>query len=471
MAMGGAAEGRGAAQGFEGKGHAVRLARRAARDVRHAARRQAWPSVGRRWCAAQVRACAWERYGDTKLASLSAALQLKYHRCATDAGSGGAASAANAAHSSADAGGANVRGVATAVGHESARPTATDRLLAACKLALLTLPQQGEHAALTILLALRDRCAAPPVRSIWLQHTADVLIRGALLRGERRRASELLAQQRALLSATDGPSDATWGHELELMLQTGDPLEVLLRAEEMTRRPATGRGAGAASPQAMLLWMQAKAHSLGGEPLSAMPHALSAMALAEKASLQGLYSAAALELVSVQLNVDPMRANTLLQRVRAQVMRNGSAYEIAQLQLLSAKCRLAMLPNYSDAKPLQLQQLQPHILPALADALAGFARLRCHSEVAGLLYIRARIWHSVNSVELVRAAARRGTSGVALSALSARSFATRFASPATDTACEQLRRAPPRSTSPAAAPLSSTSPVATPLSSTSFALD
>ena len=150
----------------------------------------------------------------------------------------------------------------------------------------------------------------------------------------------------------------------------------------------------------MLLLMQARAHSLGGEPLSAMPHALSAMALAEKAGLLGLHAAAALELAAVQLNIDASRALGLLQKVRAQVMRNGSAYEVARLQLLSAQCRLAMLPNYNEHKPLQLPQLQPHILPALNDALAGFGKLRCHADVAALLYIRARIWHSVGSTEL-----------------------------------------------------------------------
>ena len=68
--------------------------------------------------------------------------------------------------------------------------------------------------------------------------------------------------------------------------------------------------------------------------------------------------------------------------------------------LLSAQCRLAMLPPHSDSNPLRIEQLQPHILPALADALQGFGKLCCHSEVAALLYIRARIWHSVGSAEL-----------------------------------------------------------------------
>ena len=81
-------------------------------------------------------------------------------------------------------------------------------------------------------------------------------------------------------------------------------------------------------------------------------------------------------------------------------MRNGSSYEVARLQQLSAQCRLAMLPPHSEAVPLRIEQLQPHILPTLADALVGFGRLRCHADVAALLYIRARIWHSVASIEL-----------------------------------------------------------------------
>ena len=135
----------------------------------------------------------------------------------------------------------------------------------------------------------------------------------------------------------------------------------------------------------------------------------------------------------------------LLNKVRAQIMRNGSGYEVARLQLLSAQCRLAMLPAYTEARPLQLQMLQPHILPALNDALSGFGKLRacwgeantrgrrpraalhprtprarvrvsdvtrhllspslsvcagCYDEMAALLYVRARIWNSVGSIEL-----------------------------------------------------------------------
>lgn len=85
-----------------------------------------------------------------------------------------------------------------------------DRVLAASKLSLLTMAQKGELAALTTMLALRERCDAFPLRAIWLQHTGDVLLRGALQRGERRRASELLAQQNELLAAVAGPLDATY---------------------------------------------------------------------------------------------------------------------------------------------------------------------------------------------------------------------------------------------------------------------
>ena len=158
-----------------------------------------------------------------------------------------------------------------------------------------------------------------------------------------------------------------------------------------------GRGAGALSPRALL---QAKAHALGGSPLAAMPHALAAMALSDKATLLGLHTATALELAAIQLNTDPSRALSLLHCMRAEVMRNGSPYELAQLQLLSASCRLAMLPGYAQHKPPKIEQVQPHILPALSAALASFGKLRCHAEVAGLLYMRARIWHSVGSHEL-----------------------------------------------------------------------
>ena len=203
--------------------------------------------------------------------------------------------------------------------------------------------QSGEHAALVTMLGLRARCAPAPLHSLWLQHTGEILLRGALLRGERRRAAELLAQQQALLTASGGPSDATcarvralharrtraayaccaldkcgvrawspvasrsWEHELELLLQNGELLAALTRADEMGRKPTTGRGAGAASPKALLLLMEAKAHAAGGEPLSVLPHALSAMALAEKASLMGLHAAAALELVAVQARPPPLR--------------------------------------------------------------------------------------------------------------------------------------------------------------------
>ena len=34
-------------------------------------------------------------------------------------------------------------------------------------------------------------------------------------------SAELIAQQRSLVHTTDGPSDAVWQHELELMLQAG----------------------------------------------------------------------------------------------------------------------------------------------------------------------------------------------------------------------------------------------------------
>ena len=107
--------------------------------------------------------------------------------------------------------------------------------------------------------------------------------------------------------------------------------------------------------------------------------------MCEAHSLHSLHAAAALTLVSVELELDATRALTLLQRVRAHVMQNGSAYDVATLQFLSAKCRLAALPPYTAGKAPQLQQLRTHVLPALEDALKGFVKLRCHSEAAQVL--------------------------------------------------------------------------------------
>jgi len=84
--------------------------------------------------------------------------------------------------------------------------------------------------------------------------------------------------------------------------------------------------------------------------------------------------------------------------VLAQIMRNGSAYHIAQLQFLVAKGHLATLPSFSKAQPPKLEQLEVHVLPALAAALDGFTKLRCHREVAQLLYHRARVYHTLGDV-------------------------------------------------------------------------
>ena len=51
------------------------------------------------------------------------------------------------------------------------------------------------------------------------QHTIEVLLRGALMRGERRRAADLLKQFKELLAVTDSAADAAWQPEMELMLQ------------------------------------------------------------------------------------------------------------------------------------------------------------------------------------------------------------------------------------------------------------
>ena len=145
-----------------------------------------------------VRACAWERFGNSRLASLHASLQLRYHKPAASRPS---------------------------FGREWLKAAGSDRILAACKLAMLQEPQQGEAAALQSLLELRDRCSWGPMRNVWLQHTVEVLLRGALMRGERRRASDLLNQFKELLTVTDSAADAAWQPQLELMLQEGNLLE------------------------------------------------------------------------------------------------------------------------------------------------------------------------------------------------------------------------------------------------------
>ncbi|KAL1515420.1 hypothetical protein AB1Y20_002046 [Prymnesium parvum] len=336
-------------------------------------------------CTQLVRACAWEHFGHALLVSLHASLQLRFHKpsvvCAPPSADG------------------KSRASSLSLGRGWLRPCAADRVLAAAKLALLQEAQHGERAALESLLTLRPWCTWGPQRAIWLQHTAEVLLRGALTRGEVQRAGDLLALYTNLLTATDGATDAAWMPTLELLLQKGSLVQALLQAEEYSKLPATGRGAGSSNPAAICLLMQAKAHALGGSPLKALPPVLSAIALCEEHSLHSLHAAAVLLLVSVELELDAARALALLQRVRAHVLQNGSAYDISQLQLLSAKCRLAALPPYSASHAPQLQQLRAHILPALEDALKGFVKLRCHAEAAQALYYRARLYHTVGREE------------------------------------------------------------------------
>jgi hypothetical protein len=188
----------------------------------------------------------------------------------------------------------------------------------------------------------------------------------------------------------------------------------------------------------------AKCHLLGGQPISALPHALEAVALSEAASRHSHLARAHLLLAEVQLEISASRALALLRDVRPHVAQHGSTYEHAQLQLLTAKARLAAFSPYEEAaaaaaalslggggpgaspvkaaaaaaaaagvspgrgakaavangaaKPT-LQQFKPHILPALADALKGFAKLRCHAEVAECLYLRARVWHTAGAAD------------------------------------------------------------------------
>ncbi|KOO28241.1 hypothetical protein Ctob_004412 [Chrysochromulina tobinii] len=244
----------------------------------------------------------------------------------------------------------------------------TDRVLAACKLAVLAFGPKGEEGALQMLVQLRPHCAAPPLFALWRQHTLEVLVRGAVLRGEQRRASEFLALQKKEVAAQHGASDVTWAAELELLIQQGENFQAICKAADLEKTRPLGKAGGLACPRATIKLAMAKAHALGGDPLNAMPHALTAIALAEQASLQS-------------------------------VMRNGSTYQAAQLQALTAHCRLAQLPDFNATTPPQLQPLRTHILPAIRDALNGFVKLRCHNEVAQLLYLRARIWNSLTDVE------------------------------------------------------------------------
>jgi hypothetical protein len=216
-----------------------------------------------------VRACAWERLGDLRLASLHASLQLRYHTPAEHADFGGAGGGPPLAAGGGAAAAAAAAAARGALGQPRLRPTTEERLLAACKLAWLRQAQQGEAAALRGLLAVRHRCGWGDLRAMWLQHAGGVLLTGALERGERRRASELLVQLRATLAATDGPSDAAWHGELELMLQDGRLLEAVLRAEALARTQPTGRGAGTSAPQLVCVLIQARAHLLGGSPVRA----------------------------------------------------------------------------------------------------------------------------------------------------------------------------------------------------------
>ncbi|EOD26275.1 hypothetical protein EMIHUDRAFT_457347, partial [Emiliania huxleyi CCMP1516] len=98
----------------------------------------------------------------------------------------------------------------------------------------------GEAAAVARLVSLRRHCGFGEAESVWRQHALDVLLRGSLLRGEHARASALLGEYRRHLAESDGPTDAAWGAELELLLQEGR----LLEAIPAGRLPAR-RGAGA----------------------------------------------------------------------------------------------------------------------------------------------------------------------------------------------------------------------------------
>ena len=236
-----------------------------------------------------VRACAWERFGEMRLAALHASLQLRLY-------------APSLRHSLTD----------------GSIPTEFDRVAAACKLASLRAPQLGEAAALRLMLAVRERCYTGPSRATWLLHLAEILLRGMLLRQETRAAAELVEQYKTVLEMVDGPSDATWHAELEIKLQRGYGFEALHGAyEKLDKARAYGRGAGASSTRPMLMLIKARAQYMGGEPIRALPHALRAMAHTEKEGLRGVYSAATLQFAEVHLELDAGRALSHVERIRA----------------------------------------------------------------------------------------------------------------------------------------------------------
>ena len=75
---------------------------------------------------------------------------------------------------------------------------------------------------------------------------------------------------------------------IPLILQEGNLIEALLKAEEFSKLFPTCRSSGSTCPAAVCLIMQAKAHSQGGSPLNALPPALSAVAMCESHSLYSL---------------------------------------------------------------------------------------------------------------------------------------------------------------------------------------
>ena len=156
-----------------------------------------------------VRASAWERFGESRLASLYAGLQLKFHTCADwraaappptpnhaqpagGGGGGGGAGAAGRGRRGRRRGrrGRGRRGrcggprASPTFGHEAAAVDARPRARRVRSRATPSRSRGGGRAARAPVAARPVRHAAAGDR---LQHTGDVLVRGALLRGERRR--------------------------------------------------------------------------------------------------------------------------------------------------------------------------------------------------------------------------------------------------------------------------------------------
>ena len=137
-------------------------------------------------------------------------------------------------------------------------------------------------------------------------------------------------------------------------------------------------------------------------------------------------------LVGSQLELDPTKALSLLQKHHSHLMHHGTPHDVATLQLLSARCRLASLMPFSPANPPTSQALQAHTLPTLNEALRGYGRIGAHTEAAEAAYLISRALHSLGDVAGRDAAAALFVEAEAAAARAAARPAgarTRFAQP------------------------------------------